>query len=137
MVNGLKLGPSESKCYDDLVARFAPRVIRSRVACARTLERIAEIENSGHPRSCDEAEYLALLKLLVERFQGPPEKPRALVLLRQLLDEHQLRKSDLSRILGKSLSLCSMILSGQRAITKQHAARLGRYFGKGSDLFLA
>jgi len=123
--------------YAGLISRFPPRVIRNRVFLKKTLAEIHELKNSPCRLNRDQEEFLALLQLLVRRYEGPVEPKSAHALLRQLVDEHKLRKTDLSRILGRSLSLCSMILSGQRKITREHAIRLGRYFGKGPDLFLA
>ncbi|MGC6567114.1 MAG: hypothetical protein ACON38_16065 [Akkermansiaceae bacterium] len=53
-----------------------------------------------------------------------------------MVDEHKLTKSDLSRILGRSLALGSMILNGKRKITREHSRRLARYFGLRPDAFL-
>ncbi|MGD1979274.1 MAG: helix-turn-helix domain-containing protein [Akkermansiaceae bacterium] len=123
--------------FPSLVRAFPPVVIQTQAALERTHREIMRLERLRRPLGPDEADFLSLLRVLVERYQGPEERPGALQLLKQLLEEHQLRKSDLSRILGKSISLCSMILSGQRSITKEHALRLGNYFGKGPELFLA
>ena len=123
--------------YASLVASFPPRVIRSRKCYEETRRLISELKQSVRRLNRDQKEYLTLLEILVQRYEGPRQSPGPLVLLRQLVEEHKLRKADLSRILGRSLSLGSMILSGQRKITPEHAARLGRYFGKGPDLFLA
>ena len=122
--------------FPELVARFPPRLIRNRNSCEETMAEIKRLESLRRTLGHDEAEYLLLLQVLLVRYQGPPAKTGPLVLLEQLLAEHKLQKSDLARILGKSLSLCSMILNGQRAITPEHALRLGSYFGKGPELFL-
>lgn len=127
---------SGEESFPELVARFPPCLIRSQSARDEMMVEIARLESLIRPLGSDESEYLSLLQVLLARYEGPPAKTGALALLEQLLAEHQLRKSDLSRILGKSMSLCSMILNGQRAITREHAVRLGRYFGRGPDLFL-
>ena len=122
--------------YESLVARFPPRVIRSHETYLKTLCHIKSFKELPRKLTAVELDYLSLLHLLVKRYEGPEEKPRAVEYLKKLLKEHKLRIKDLSEILGKSPPLCSMILNGQRAITRQHAMRLGRYFGRGPDLFL-
>lgn len=123
--------------YAGLMTRFPPRVIRSRALLKATLAEILQLKESRQSLNRDQREFLSLLELLVRRYEGPAQPKPAHTFLCQLISEHQLRKTDLCRILGRSLPLCSMILSGQRKITKEHAIRLGRYFGKGPDLFLA
>ena len=125
-----------NSAYESLVTRFPPRVIRSRESYLKTLCHIKLFKDPSRKLTADELDYLSLLHLLVKRYEGPEEKPRAVEYLKKLLEEHKLRIKDLSKILGKSPPLCSMILNGQRAITRQHAMRLGRYFGRGPDLFL-
>lgn len=129
--------PDKPSSYQELVTCFPPRVIRSRAACQRTNREVERLDGMPRPLGTDEKEYRDLLATLVSVYRGAHQRTGPLTLLEQLLEEHQLRRSDLSRILGKSLSLCSMILNGQRAITREHAIRLGRYFGKGPELFLS
>ena len=135
-VEQVKSSSSLGSDYESLVLRFPPRVIRSHKIYQKTLCHIELFKKLSRKLSFDEVEYLSLLRLLVKRYEGPEEKPRAIEYLKKLLEEHKLQIKDLSRILGKSPPLCSMILNGQRAITRQHAMRLGRYFGRGPDLFL-
>lgn len=136
IIDQVKLSSRSSSAYESLVNRFPPRVIRSRESYLKTLCHIKSFKGRSRKLTADELDYLSLLHLLVKRYEGPEEKPRAVEYLKKLLEEHKLRIKDLSKILGKSPPLCSMILNGQRAITRQHAMRLGRYFGRGPDLFL-
>ena len=131
VIDQVKISSRSSSAYESLVNRFPPRVIRSRESYLKTLCHIKSFKLTA-----DELDYLSLLHLLVKRYEGPEEKPRAVEYLKKLLEEHKLQIKDLSKILGKSPPLCSMILNGQRAITRQHAMRLGKYFGRGPDLFL-
>ena len=136
VIDQVKTSSRSSSAYESLVKRFPPRVIRSRESYLKTLCHIKSLKGRSQKLTADELDYLSLLHLLVKRYEGPEEKPRAVEYLKKLLDEHKLRIKDLSKILGKSPPLCSMILNGQRAITRQHAMRLGKYFGRGPDLFL-
>ena len=45
--------------------------------------------------------------------------------LKHLMQEHEMSATDLSRLLGASCQLGSMILRGERAITADHARALG------------
>lgn len=125
------------RSYFDLVLSFPPRVIRNRVQYRQSLLQVQKLTTEDREPGLDELEYLALLQLLIRKFEGPKPKTGPAALLSDLLDEHRLRIIDLSQILGRSLPLCSMILNGQRRITRAHAVRLGQYFGKGPEHFLA
>ena len=122
--------------YENLVQRFAPRFIDDEAMCQETQRHISLFNEIERSLTTDEIEYVQLLRLLVRRFEEFRKPPRSLALLRRLIEEHRLRRTDLSKILGKSLSLASMILSGQRAITREHAQRLGEYFGRRPHHFL-
>ena len=57
-------------------------------------------------------------------------------ILQHLLDEHDLRAADLSRILGASRNLGAMILRGDRNLTLAHVRKLGDHFKVSPGLFL-
>lgn len=123
-----------------LCRSFPPKPIRNHGVYQDTCQVIATLEKDLPQLTTDQRDYLELLRQLVELYElknSVSGKPRPLQLLRQLIDEHRLNKSDISRILDRSCSLGSMILSGQRAITEEHARRLGRYFGLRAEDFLA
>lgn len=126
--------------YASLCQNFLPRPIRSHSAYQATLLVINLLKDRPKKLTRDQQDYLNLLELLIQRYEGlaiPNTTPKPLSLLKQLVDEHRLTKSDLSKILGRSLALASMILSGQRKITREHAVRLGKYFGIAPEPFLA
>jgi len=123
------------RSYPALCASFPPRLIRTPSAYQATLLVVEILTHSEHPLNSAQQDYLALLRQLIERYETS-ESPKPLSLLRQLVVEHKLRKTDLSRILGRSLALGSMILNGQRKITREHADRLGKHFGLCPDAFL-
>jgi antitoxin component HigA of HigAB toxin-antitoxin module len=66
------------------------------------------------------------------------EAPRAtpLEILRHALEEHGINASDLSRLLGVHRTLGPKIMSGDRAITAEHARALGRHFGLPAGTFI-
>jgi len=125
--------------YHSLCEHYLPRPIRSQARYQSTLAVIANIKNTLRKLTKDQQDYLDLLNLLIQRYEGlaiASSTPPALALLKQLIEKHRLNKSDLSRILGRSLALVSMILSGQRKITQEHANRLGKYFSMSPEPFL-
>ncbi len=58
-----------------------------------------------------------------------------LVMLKHLLEEHEMSITDLGRIIG-SQSNASLILSGKRAISRRVMRLLGEHFGVAPALFL-
>lgn len=128
------------KDYAALCGIFLPRPIRDKVAYDNTVE-IADMFAGFEDRmTSDQNDYFDLLCDLIEKREKETvrtPKVRALSLLKHLMEEHHLSGADLSRILGKSLSLGPMILRGERKITADHAIRLGEHFGVRADAFLA
>jgi len=125
--------------YGALCRVFLPRPIHDKAAYENTAEiaeRFAGFEDMMTP---DQNDYFDLLCDLIEKWEWKSvrlPKARALALLKHLLAEHSLTGADLSRILGKSLSLGPMIVRGERKITANHAITLGKHFGTRPDLFL-
>ena len=122
-----------------LCKTFPPRPIRRRADYQTFLTIQCHLKASIDRANRDQQDYLDLLTLVIQRYEGVAvsSKSKPLSLLRQLVDEHKLSKGDLSKILGRSISLGSMILSGQRKITHEHPVRLGKYFGMAPDPFLS
>jgi|TARA_B110000879_G_scaffold212188_1_gene307349 antitoxin component HigA of HigAB toxin-antitoxin module len=127
------------RSYPCLCRLFLPRPIRDR----RTYEKISRVVSIfaefKNEMSVDQRDYIDLLGEILARYEEiarvrGSRNPRKL--LKRLIEEHKMRIADLSPILGKSLSLGSMILSGQRTITPEHAVRLADYFGIRPDEFL-
>jgi antitoxin component HigA of HigAB toxin-antitoxin module len=84
---------------------------------------------AGFPLSEEQEDYLAAVALFLEEYEGDGA-PRisGRQLLRQLCAENELSGADLSRILGASRLLGSMLLRGDRNITAEHARTLGKHF---------
>jgi HTH-type transcriptional regulator/antitoxin HigA len=57
-------------------------------------------------------------------------------MLKHLLDENNLAAADLSRILGGSRNLGSMILRGDRNLTLTHVRKLAAHFKVSPELFV-
>lgn len=125
--------------YQDLCQIRPPRMVRSRKDYHNVQATIEEIKKLRRRLTKDQRAYLELLHLISDHYLSQESTSFVLnpiKLLHQLIHDYGLSKTELSRILGKSLSLGSMILSGQRKITKEHACRLGRYFDMQPEAFL-
>lgn len=134
--------PDECLIPEDFLSlckTFPPRPIRKRADYRTFLSIQCHLKESIDRTNRDQRDYLDLLTLVIQRYEGVAvsSKPKPLSLLKQLVDEHKLSKGDLSKILGRSISLGSMILSGQRKITREHAVCLGKYFGMAPEPFLS
>lgn len=131
---------SMPKEYAALCRVFLPRPIHDKTAYENTVE-VADIFAGFEDRmTADQNDYFDLLCDLIEKREREtvrPPKARSLALLKHLMEEHKLSGADLSRILGKSLSLGPMILRGERKLTADHAVALGKYFGVRADAFFS
>lgn len=131
--------PDMPKEYAALCRIFLPRPIHDKVAYENTAEIADLFAGFEDSMTVEQNDYFDLLCDLIEKWENKslrPPKARALILLKHLVSEHTLTGADLSRILGKSLSLGPMILRGERKITACHAILLGKHFGTRPDLFL-
>lgn len=125
--------------YAALCRVFLPRPIHDEIGYRNTVEIADVFAGFEDSMSTDQNDYFDLLCDLIEKREKETvqsSKLRSINLLKHLLKEHGLVGADLSRILGKSLPLGSMILRGERKITANHAVKLGRHFGLRADAFL-
>jgi HTH-type transcriptional regulator/antitoxin HigA len=87
-----------------------------------------------------EEQYVMILADLLADYEEErdpaPDAATGLDVLRLLVDQHDLRQSDLAQILGIGQSAVSMILSGERPLTADHARRLGKRFGINPGTFI-
>jgi HTH-type transcriptional regulator/antitoxin HigA len=124
--------------YDKLVRVWVPKAIHDEVE----FQNASEIMNAmaGFNLNEDQETFLETISILVDEYdrkhnpQPSPAKP--VEVLRHLVEEHSLSSRELGRILEKDESLGSKILSGEQAITVEHAVKLGRRFGLDSVIFL-
>lgn len=88
-----------------------------------------------------ERDYLGALEVLIEAYDDRnfPETPDARPpheRLRYLMASSGTSPSDLQRILGTSQPLVSLMLSGERSLSKQTIAKLGAHFRVAAGYFL-
>lgn len=125
--------------YMELVARFPLRPLRGEAdydAAVRVLDELAGRDDLD----AGEADYLAALTRFVEDYDdghytiGLPEMS-PLDALNYLMQQRGLSRSDLGRILG-SASAASMVLNGQRELSKAQIAKLAAEFKVDAGLFI-
>lgn len=117
--------------FTGLCGVHTPRPIRDEAEYENTVEVINLMALHEKQFSRDQEDYFDVLCTLVERYDAehtkwPELAPRDM--LKSLLDEHNLKAADLSRILGVSRQLGPMILRGERNVTADHARVLAEYF---------
>lgn len=125
--------------YGRLLERAAPMVIETDADYQRMLARLEQLmEKDDAAISPEEGRLLKLLAVLLEEYEDrniplPAVKPDKM--LRYLLAEKGLRKSDLWPVLG-SKSRVSEIFAGTRSISKSQAKKLAAFFRVPVELFI-
>lgn len=128
-----------SRSYGRLLAKAAPRIIRSEEECRRLLAIVENLLAKGELRLTPEEDtLLELLTALIEDYERhahplPDSSPSGVIAF--LLEQRGLAASSLWPVVG-SKSRVSEILSGRREPTKQQAKRLAEFFGVGVGAFL-
>jgi HTH-type transcriptional regulator/antitoxin HigA len=115
--------------YRELVDAFPPRPIGSDRDLNRTWAQIEALLTKSK-RSKAEADYLAVLSDLVERWEEEHiDVPRldGIELVRELLDDNQLPQRALIDIFGTD-SIVSEVLSGKRELQRKHIEGLAEFF---------
>jgi len=130
-------GPSPR--YLELIRDFPLRPITSRSQLQAATEILDRLFGRTHVDP-GESDYMRVLAGLVEDYETRQEasQPEAsgLDVLRHLMSEHDLKQAELSQILGVGPSAVSMILSGSRPITADHARKLATRFGVDAGMFI-
>lgn len=127
--------------YMALVRNYPLRPIRNRIELERANSALLKL--AARPEgtlSRDEEDYLQALTILVRDAERQARRKlmlgvSPLQVLRHLMDEQQMNVNDLGRILG-SQSTASMVLRGQRGISKAAMLRLAAHFRVSPLLFL-
>jgi HTH-type transcriptional regulator/antitoxin HigA len=128
----------DERKYRELLDETLPVVIRTGEEHQRLLRAAAELMEKPEPAITEEeGRLLEMLGMLIEEYEDrvhPLPKAEPHKMLNHLLQEKQLKPSDLWDILPKSR--VSEILSGKRGISKAQAKRLAEMLRVPVDLFL-
>lgn len=125
------------KKYSALLSDALPGIIDS----LDEYNRIEEIFNSlfKENRSPEEDKLFNLLANLLEDYEkrtsSPTEKSSPQMTLKFLMDENNLRQSDLADVFGTQ-SVVSEVLRGKREITKNQAKALAQKFSLRLEAFI-
>jgi len=125
--------------FAGLCALLTPRPIRDRADYGNVVEMTDAMALWNEDFSPDQEDYFDILCMLIENYDKEHvkwAKTTPLDMLQYLLEEHELKAADLSRILGASRMLGPMILRGERSITAEHARKLGKRFGLPAGVFI-
>ena len=125
--------------YSALVALFPPRPIRDDID-AQNVEEIVTVM-AGHRLNADQEDYLEVLSELLlkyqrQRFPARYERRSAAQRLRYLLEQSSTSPTQLSKILGCSQSLVSLVLNGRRALSKHNIKKLADHFRLDAGYFM-
>ncbi|MCL4869460.1 MAG: transcriptional regulator [Anaerolineae bacterium] len=128
--------PGIDETYTNLLQAFPPRPIKTEAAYAAVQARVDALVGKGE-LTADEADYLSLLGMLIERYEAdhdPMPELRGVAMVKALMVEGDLRQRDLVPIF-KTESIASAVLNGHRQLTVAHIDRLARFFDLPHALF--
>ncbi|MCX6596036.1 MAG: transcriptional regulator [Acidobacteria bacterium] len=135
-----RIAPSfQPGVYAQLLVQALPRIIetpRDHDQAVATLEKLDFPERQLSPEEQALAKLLERLILDYEErvtVNVPDASP--LEVLKLLMSQHGLRQCDLLEVFGSS-SVASAVLNGRRAISKNHARKLGEFFRLDAGAFL-
>ena len=130
----------DEKRYARLLAKVAPRVIRTEEENHRALAMVESLMEKGERNvTPEEGELLDLLTNLIRDYETevcpPREKSKPHEMVAFLLEQRGLAPKDLWHVVG-SKSRVSEILAGKRSMTKEQAKKLAEFFHVGVGLFI-
>ena len=137
---GTLIGTIDEKRYAKLLAKAAPRVIKTEEENGRALATVESLMEKGERNMTpEEGELLDLLTNLIRDYEAaanpPREKSKPHDMVAFLLEQRGLSQKDLWPVVG-SKSRVSEILAGKRSITKDQARKLAEFFHVGVGLFI-
>ncbi|MBD2335921.1 transcriptional regulator [Calothrix sp. FACHB-156] len=124
--------------YRDLLAQYQPKLIRNEEENEKALAVVEELMHRNN-RSTEEDELYELLIILIEKFEqeyySPGKASQPDSVLRFLMEQRDIKESDLVSILG-SQEIVSKVVNGQQEMSKAQAQALGEFFRVAHGLFL-
>ena len=123
--------------YKKLLANELPHAIHTPKEYDEYLARVEELIDRAD-RSEAEDRYLELLAILIERYEEENESidtPDPLTALKELMAANGVSQAELAKLFGSS-GTTSMILSGQRDLSKNQIKLLAQRFNVSPALFV-
>jgi len=123
--------------YKKLLATELPHAIHTPEEYDEYLARVEQLLDI-ETRSEAEQRYLELLSVLIERYEEEHEDieaPDPLTALKELMAANNVSQAELSKLIGSS-GLTSMILSGQRDLSKSQIRLLAQRFNVSPAIFV-
>ncbi len=116
-----------------------PRIIETPRDHEQAVATLEKLDFPERPLSPEEKALAKLLERLIldyeERVTVNVPDVSPLEVLKLLMVQHGLRQCDLLEVFGSS-SVASAVLNGRRAISKNHARKLGEFFRLDAGAFL-
>lgn len=129
----------DPNAYANLLVEYLPGVIQTEAENEKALAIVLQLMKKGERgRSPEESRLLELLVTLVEDFEEkayPLGSSNPAVALRELMNEHELKQTDMVEIFG-SQGTVSLVLNGKREISKSQARKLSERFRLPIDIFI-
>lgn len=138
--------PVDPARYGELLSSTQPGIIETPAEHERLLAIAESIMEKGDSMSPEEAKLLALLVLLIEAFEGSAESsdeedakeshspPLPHDTLQRLMQARGLELGDVADVFGNP-HIAREVLQGRRAISRNEAKQLGRFFQVPPRLF--
>lgn len=130
------------KTYRELCQLYLPRPIRDEQENREATEMMNGLA-VFEKLNTEQNDFLDVLIEFVDAYDkakmkaAPWPKVSGLDLLKHLMSEHGMSPVDLSRVLGASRNLGSMILRGDRNLTLTHIRKLAEHFNVSAELFIS
>ena len=126
--------------YFELIREFPLRPIRTKAELAAATKILDHLFGRNNADS-GEADYLDVLSDLVDAYERDNDpnydsEATGLEVLQSLMEEHEMKQSTLAARLGISAPAMSLIVSGDRPITADHARNLGKVFSVDPGVFI-
>jgi HTH-type transcriptional regulator/antitoxin HigA len=127
--------------YGLLLMETLPSVISSEEELERLTEEVNRLMTKGikqNELSPEEERLLELLAVLIETYEDehyPMPELSPIEVLKFLMEERELKQSDLLHIFGSS-GITSEVVNGKRSISKEQAKKLAKFFKVSVELFI-
>jgi antitoxin component HigA of HigAB toxin-antitoxin module len=132
----VKSGPDD---YISLVRAFPLRRITSDAAHEQALRVSGRLLSLVRKLTRGESDYLDALVVLIQDYEQRKHQNFSTIggldLLKHLMGESGMTQRELAKLLGVGEGAASMILSGERDLTKFHIAVLSKHFAVGPAAF--